>query len=158
MEDCEQRIRFMVEQTTRLTGLVDFGAYMSRLMTIDALFLNEDRHTHNIAVLMDTDRRFHYCPVFDNGAALLSDTTVDYPMHVDVYRLFGNARAKTFSRDFDEQLDIAEKLYGQQLSFDFTYGDVKKLLDEEPYYPEEVKKRVEDIIMHQRRKYEYLFN
>ena len=79
-------------------------------------------------------------------------------MHVDIYRLFGNARAKTFSRDFDEQLDIAEKLYGQQLSFDFTYGDVKKLLEEEPYYPEEVKKRVEDIIMHQRRKYEYLFN
>ncbi len=36
-----------------MTGLTDFGFYMVKMLTVDALFLNEDRHTHNIAVLMD---------------------------------------------------------------------------------------------------------
>ncbi|MDE6434847.1 MAG: hypothetical protein K2L07_11550 [Lachnospiraceae bacterium] len=32
-----------------------------------------------------------------------------------------------------------------------------KLLAEELYYPEEIKQRVRDIIMNQRRKYQYIF-
>ncbi len=45
----------MVEQVERVTKLPDFGAYMNKLFTIDAVFLNEDRHTHNIAILMNQD-------------------------------------------------------------------------------------------------------
>ena len=36
-----------------MTGLQNFGVYMNKLLTIDAFFLNEDRHMHNIAVLMN---------------------------------------------------------------------------------------------------------
>ena len=53
-----------------MTGLENFGVYLSRLLTIDALFLNEDRHMHNIAVLRDGTGGYHYCPVFDNGCAI----------------------------------------------------------------------------------------
>ena len=60
-----------------MTGLTEFGVYLCKLLTIDALFLNEDRHTHNIAVLLDPDGKYHYCPIFDNGAALLSDIVQD---------------------------------------------------------------------------------
>ena len=28
----------------------------------------------------DNSGKYHYCPVFDNGSALLSDLTVDYPL------------------------------------------------------------------------------
>ena len=41
-------------------------------------FLNEDRHTHNITVLMNGKGDYAYCPIFDNGAGLLADTTMDY--------------------------------------------------------------------------------
>ena len=75
MDGAEQRAEFLVEQVKRMTGLTEFGAYLCKLLTIDALFLNEDRHTHNIAVLLDPDGKYHYCPIFDNGAALLSDTS-----------------------------------------------------------------------------------
>ena len=104
-------------QTVRISDLADFGSSMSKLLTIDALFLNEDRHTHNIAVLLDNAGRYHYCPVFDNGAALLSDTTMDYPMSSDLNELIEKPTAKTISQSFDEQLDIAEQLYGQHIQF-----------------------------------------
>ena len=50
--DHEERLRFLVQQVERITGLQNFGVYMNKLLTIDAFFLNEDRHMHNIAVLM----------------------------------------------------------------------------------------------------------
>lgn len=55
INDKEQRLRFLVEQTERITQLKGFGIYMSKLLTLDAFFLNEDRHTHNIAVLMNKE-------------------------------------------------------------------------------------------------------
>lgn len=45
-------MKFLVEQVERVTGLRNFGIYMNQLFTIDALFLNEDRHTHNMAVVV----------------------------------------------------------------------------------------------------------
>lgn len=90
--------------------LRNFGIYMNQLFTIDALFLNEDRHTHNMAVLMDGEGRFSLCSVFDNGGALLSDMSMDYPMSEDPVVLMREVKAKTISTDFDEQLDVSERL------------------------------------------------
>lgn len=157
IENLENRVTFLVEQVERITGLKEFGKYMSKLLTIDALFLNEDRHTHNMAVLLDTKGEYHYCPIFDNGGALLSDTTVDYPINGDIYTLLDKVKSKTFCGDFDEQLDVVERLYGQQLQFTFDRKVIADLLNEETYYPEEVKNRVEQVLINQRRKYEYLF-
>lgn len=153
----EQRLRFLVEQTERITQLKEFGAYMSKLLTLDAFFLNEDRHTHNIAVLMDKEGKYQYCPFFDNGAALLSDTTLDYPIDEDVFMLMEEVEAKTFSPDFDEQLDIAERLYGHHITFHFTINDVEEILKREAYYPQTTKERIKDILRYRMRKYSYLF-
>lgn len=154
--DHESRLRFLVDQVERITGLADFGRYMCKLLTVDAFFLNEDRHTHNIAVLLDPAGQYHYCPYFDHGASLLADTTLDYPMGVDIDKLIASVRAKTFCDDFDEQLDIAEKLYGQQVKFAFSERTLTELLDREMAYPEEIKKRVKEIVLERRRKYQYL--
>ncbi len=157
IENHENRLSFLVEQTERITGLKNFGVYIGKLLTVDTFFKNEDRHTHNIAVLMDEAGVYHNCPIFDNGAALLSDTTMDYPLGVEAESLMGKAEPKTFCRDFDEQLDIAEKLYGQQVMFNFTREDVLNILKAEPHYPDEVKSRVAYVVLEQRRKYRYLF-
>lgn len=155
--DHEERLLFLVNQVERMTGLEKFGCYMSKLFTIDAMFLNEDRHTHNIAVLMNGEGQFAYCPIFDNGAGLLSDTTMDYPLGGEVYQMMKNVQAKTISSDFDEQLDIAEKLYGDHLRFCFTKQDVKEILNKATIYSEKEKARVEKILYEQMRKYQYLF-
>ena len=155
--EAENRLRFMTEQVERITGLKNFGVYLNKLFTIDAFFLNEDRHTHNIAVLMNEKGDFAYCPIFDNGAGLLADTKMDYPLQEDVYKLMGLPQAKTICSDFNEQLDVSENLYKGNLKFYFTKQDVKELLENVKEYSEEEKKRVEIIIYEQMRKYKYLF-
>lgn len=153
----ENRLRFLVSQVERVTGLKDFGVYLNKLFTIDAFFLNEDRHTHNIAVLMNEKGEFAYCPIFDNGAGLLADTTMDYPLQEDVYELIRQPQAKTICADFDEQLDISETLYKENIKFRFTKKDVKDLLEHANEYAQEEKDRVEKIIYVQMKKYAYLF-
>ena len=157
INDVEERLKFLVEQTSRITGLMDFGKYMAKVLTIDAFFLNEDRHTHNLAVILDDEGNYRYCPIFDNGAALLSDTTIDYPLGEDVEILMKEATAKTFSKDFDEQLDIAEKLFGENIHFSFNMKDVECILDNEKNYDDVTKERILEIVRMQRRKYSYLF-
>ena len=158
ISDPEKRLIFLVEQVERVTNLSDFGVYINKLFTIDAFFLNEDRHTHNIAILMNKDGRFAYSPIFDNGAGLLADTSLDYPLGKDVYLQIKEVRAKTISADFDEQLDLSEKLYGNHLKFHFHTKDVSDLLDGISIYSQEEKDRVRDILLSQMKKYAYLFD
>ena len=129
---------------------------MTKMLTVDALFLNEDRHTHNIAVMTNDKGQFRLAPLFDHGAGLLSDTKVDYPMGQDPVLLVGKARPKTFCDSFKEQLDIAEEMYGCPMSFTFEYKDVKKIIDQAEFYDETVRQRVIDIVMEMRRQYAYL--
>lgn len=152
-----ERLRFLVQQVERMTGLQNFGIYMNKLLTIDAFFLNEDRHMHNIAVLMNGAGDYAYCPIFDNGAGLLADTTMDYPVSEDIYKLMDKAQSKTICSDFDEQLDISESLYRMNLKFHFTKNDVTELLACAEEYPEEIRNRVRTIIFAQMQKYQYLF-
>lgn len=152
-----ERLYFLVQQIERMTGLQNFGIYMNKLLTIDAFFLNEDRHTHNIAVLMNGKGDYAYCPIFDNGAGLLADTTMDYPLSGDVYTLMDRVQAKTICGEFDEQLDISETLYKTNLKFQFTKKDVTELLADAEDYSDEIRNRVEMIIFAQMRKYTYLF-
>ncbi len=112
---------------------------------------------HNIAVIQRYDGTFEYCPVFDNGAALLSDTSMDYPMGEDVYDLISEAGSKTVSTDFDEQLDAAEELYGCNIKFCFRDKDITDVVGSIHNYPEEVCLRVIQILREQMRKYTYLF-
>lgn len=158
ISDPEKRLIFLVEQVERVTNLSDFGVYMNKLFTMDAFFLNEDRHIHNIAILMNKDGRFSYSPIFDNGAGLLADTSLDYPLGKDVYLQIKEVRAKTISADFDEQLDLSEKLYGNHLKFHFHAKDVSDLLDGISIYSQEEKDRVSDILLSQMKKYAYLFD
>lgn len=153
----EERLKFLVDQVKRITGLLDFGRYMCKMLTVDAVFLNEDRHTHNIAVLWDGGVEYDYCPIFDHGAALLADTTMDYPLGHDVIELMHRVEAKSFCRSFEEQLDIAEELYGESLHFSFGEKEIRELLEKDEVYQKEVKQRVFTILLQQRRKYEYLF-
>ena len=126
------------------------------MLTIDAFFLNEDRHMHNIAVL-EKDGEYSLCPFFDHGASLLADTTMEYPLSGDLYSLIDSVPAKTIAASFDDQLDAAEELYGRTVYFSFSKKNIEELLEAEKYYPEEVKERVKTILFDRMRKYSYLF-
>ena len=147
----------MAECVENLTGISGFGIHLAKMLTVDTLFLNEDRHTHNIAVMTNDRQEYRLCPIFDNGASLLADTTIDYPLGADGLALMKKARPKTFCEDFEEQADIAEQLYGETIHFRFGYREVKSIVDRAEMYGEEVRQRVIDLVMSRRQTYRYLF-
>ncbi len=151
------RLEYLVDQIINITGLKEFGIYISVLLTIDTMFINEDRHMHNIAVLKNEAGDYRYCPIFDNGACLLSDVRMDYPLNGEVETYISIAKPKTYCDDFDLQLDIVEQLYGQNLKFYFSESDMVRISEHDELYSSEVKKRVHQILLARKRKYKYLF-
>ena len=156
--DVKDRIEFLVQKIEEITQIKEFGKYITAMLEIDAFFLNEDRHTNNIAVLYDTEtEQYSLSPLFDQGLCLFADTSNDYPLDLPMDVCMERIEAKPFSSDFDTQLDAAEELYGIQLHFSFTTKDVcTELASLADYYPLEIRQRVEQIIRRQMRKYGYL--
>lgn len=155
----EDKIRYVVQFVEEKTGLMDVGAYLTLLLEVDAFFLNEDRHTNNLAVIRNEEsRKFSFCPVFDNGLALLADTQVDYPLDGEIYQMIARVKGKPFKEDFLEQMEAAEALYGAQLRFTFTKCDVETVLSKvRPYYGDSICQRIQTVIFEQMRKYQFFF-
>lgn len=148
----------MVDFVEKHTGIRDFGPYLTAMLEVDAFFLNEDRHTNNIAVLYDdTDETYSLCPLFDNGLSLLSDTSLDFPLERPLEDCLQAIEAKPFSRHFYDQLDAAEGLYGIQLRFSFGSHDVKDIIDAfRSEYGNDICNRCEALIRRQMHHYSYL--
>ncbi|MCM1282296.1 MAG: hypothetical protein NC180_04480 [Muribaculaceae bacterium] len=148
----EGRIEQFVDCMEAMTDISDFGAYLTMLLELDAITLNEDRHFHNIAVLQNYDGSFEVCPVFDNGAAFLSDTRNDYPLGGNVKDLIPNVSAKPFSLQFDAQMEVCEHLYGKQLSVsDFDTSECLSVIEQ--IYGNRVSDRIRQIYEYQKEHY-----
>lgn len=131
----KQRIKYIAEKTAEFTGLEGFPQYLTLLFEIDSLFLNDDRHLNNIAVL-EQNGKYDYCPIFDNGAALLSNTQIAR-MDIAPKAFISQLRARPFNMSFTRQMNTARKLYGKQLKMPIlSRADIAKLLEELLiYYP-----------------------
>lgn len=142
----KKRIAFIAEKTAELTGLDMFPQYLTLMFETDALFLNNDRHLNNIAVL-EKDGKYDYCPIFDNGAALLSNT-MDYPMNIDAEALVRSVHARPINTTFNRQMIHAINLYGTQLNImRLTTRDIKSALSEAlDYYPDRDKGIIADRV------------
>lgn len=152
----DEKILNFVNAMEDITGLSHFGEYLTTLMELDAFTLNEDRHFHNIAVVRNPDETYTYCPVFDNGAAFLSDTRSDYPLEKNTLGLIASVKAKPFCKDFDEQMERCEALYGVQLQL--YLADLSDVLaDIEKMYGTEISDRMQTIYEHQKYMYQELF-
>lgn len=160
ISDVKQRILYVTELVENVTGLEGFGEYLTKMLEIDAFFLNEDRHTNNIVLLYDSEKKeYSLCPFFDMGLSLFSDTREAYPLEKDFEECRKVIAAKPFSRDFDEQMDAAGQLFGSHLKFHFSAKIMKDLLDEvKAFYNKEEIERVEGVLQNQMRKYQYMFN
>lgn len=132
----KRRIAFLADACQEITGLEFFPQYLTILFEIDGLILNDDRHLNNIAVL-EQDGRFDYCPIFDQGAGLLSNTQI-FRMDIAPKALISSVRARPFDMTFNHQMHSVRNLYGRQLELPkFTRKQLREML--EPlleYYPE----------------------
>jgi len=132
----KQRIEYLALKTAELTGLDRFPQYLTMLFEVDGLFLNDDRHLNNIAVL-EKDGCFDYCPIFDNGAGLLSNTQTAQ-MDIEPKALIRTVKASPFQTTFNRQIIHVRKLFGSQLRIpQFTEEELLRELTEPlSYYAE----------------------
>ncbi|HIZ55057.1 MAG TPA: hypothetical protein H9671_02495 [Firmicutes bacterium] len=131
----KRRVAFLAEATAEYTRLREFPQYLTLLFEVDALFCNDDRHLNNIAVI-EQGGRYDYCPIFDNGAGLLSNTQLSQ-MDIAPKALIAVLRARPFNTTFTRQMNAARSLTGKQLMLPKISGAdiqeaVQPLLE---YYP-----------------------
>lgn len=172
--DVKERIKYTETLVCKVTGIENFGEYLAKILEMDAFFFNEDRHTNNISLLYDKDAdKYRLCPFYDMGLSLFADTKNEFPLKLDYFACKEKITAKPFSRDFDEQLDAANELYGCHLKFNFSANQITNIVEElkEKYllteddiaigrvdgYTEQEFKRVEDTLRYQASKYKYMF-
>lgn len=122
-----QRIKYLAEATAAFTGLRDFPQYLTLLFEVDALFCNDDRHLNNIAVI-EENGRYQYCPIFDNGAGLLSNLSVNRA-DIEPHALISALRARPFNMTFTRQRNTAQALFGKQfMSPKWTRSDISDVV------------------------------
>lgn len=142
----KKRVELLARETAVLTGLELFPQYLTLLFESDALFLNDDRHLNNIAVL-EKDGRFDYCPIFDNGAGLLSNVQTAQT-DIAPAALIRTAKARPFNTTFNRQVIHARNLFGRQLIIPkFTQEDILRELREPlGYYPQRDRAVISDRV------------
>ena len=157
-DEVADRIKFVVEFVSNNYKIDNIGKLITSILELDMLFLNEDRHFNNFALIRKGDsKKFIFAPVFDNGLSLLSDI-IEYKMNEDIYKNIDKVKGKPFSISLEEQCEKAESIYGQSLIITFTKNDVLKEIEKyREFYDEGTIERVISVIFEQMRKYSYLF-
>ncbi len=140
-ETVEERIAFVLTFVKKSADL-DLRGYLARLLTFDMVTLNIDRHFHNICVIRKEDGRYRQAPVFDNGAALLSNFGI-FPVEDDLEKNIARAAAAPFSGSFE--------LQAKALGLDFRVkADILKKLKTWPDC------RAKQVLLHQLSRYKFL--
>ena len=133
-QDINQRISYTIQFIKDCTNF-DCSEYLSKILTLDMLILNEDRHFHNLGVVRAGDK-FHEAPVFDNGFSLLCDYS-RYPAFLsesEWIESIDTIAALPFSGSFELQANAIglglkldyKKLYSALAAFEETRA--KKVL------------------------------
>ena len=152
----KKRIAFLAEATAEITGLEQFPQYLTLLFEVDSLFCNDDRHLNNIAVI-EEGGKYDYCPIFDNGAGLLSNTQL-LQMDIAPKALISTLQARPFNTTFTRQVNTVRGLYGAQLVMPKLCGEeiravLRPILE---YYPKRdrgiLSERVEACILTRQKK------
>ena len=147
LKTTEDRIKYTVDFVENITGLNTFHKWLTSIIEIDSMFLNEDRHTNNLAVIRNyRTKEYSLSPIFDNGLSILSDLKA-YPINVKWDIHMRNVKAKPFSTDFHKQLSACHKLYGNCLNLEFSERDINEaLIGLEKYYSEEIIQRTTEFL------------
>lgn len=103
-EKVEERILYVIGFVQKATGL-DMTNYLSKMLALDMVILNIDRHFHNICLIRKENGGYRLAPIFDNGAALLSNYGL-FPVEDSLEENIRRAVAAPFSGSFWQQAQV----------------------------------------------------
>lgn len=141
MELMEERIEYVID-FVKQSCKIDIRDYLKKVLTLDMLVLNEDRHLNNLAIIME-DESFYPAPIFDNGVSLLTtnqSVNWNFPMEENVKRV----TARPFSGLHEKMV----KYLGTGFKMDCT--GALTWLDTEP------QSRERDVLLYQIHRYQHL--
>ena len=150
----------MPEQLYELTDMekvCNFKEYYNKMVLFDALVLNQDRHTNNIAFIRDVSGNIKNANLFDNGAAFLSDHSW-YGLDAGVEENIKKAAPRLFWKSFDESVEYVRKTSNTTFKTAFCENDLENVFSTfETLYPEIVFDTVREIFEIQKQKYPEMF-
>lgn len=131
----KKRVEYLANTISEITGLKEFPRYLTLLFEIDSLILNDDRHLNNIAVIREGNK-YDYCPIFDNGAGLLSNMQI-LRTDIEPKGLMKSLTASPFGMTFNRELKSTRALFGSVLELPrFSRDNLKEMLSSLlEYYP-----------------------
>lgn len=122
IRDVKERIQFAIDFVKEYAE-IDCTEYLRKILSFDMLTLNIDRHFHNMA-LIRTREGYRECPIFDNGAAFLSNYGI-FPPGEELEELISHAAAKPFSGSFEQQAIVLG--CGIHLDYDGIFEEIEKM-------------------------------
>lgn len=142
IQNVEERVRFVIDFVKEYAD-VDCTNYLRNILSFDMLTLNTDRHFHNLA-LIRTKNGYQECPIFDNGAAFLSNYGM-FPPYEETKELIFQAAAKPFSGSFEQQAMVLGT--GIKLEYDAIFEELEGIRH----------KRLREVLEYQLKRYETFF-
>ena len=143
MDTMEERIEYVIAFIKQSCGL-DVRNYLCKVMTVDMLVLNEDRHLNNLAVIM-RDNTFIPAPIFDNGVSLLTaNQSVNW--HFSIEENVQRVVARPFSGSHEKMVEYL----GNGFSLDTQAASV--------WLESEADSREKEVLQYQVNRYKHFFN
>ena len=130
MKGIEESSKYVLDFFKNIIGL-DLSEYFSRVFTADYITLNEDRHFHNLGVIMSIDGQYRPAPIFDNGKSLLNtNPSINYrlPISENVKRVTARPFSGSHKRMFD--------FFGKGFSLDVEAAVAWLETEEDSFYKE----------------------
>lgn len=133
MKGIEESAKYVLDFFKNVIN-VDLSEYFSRVFTADYITLNEDRHFHNLGVIMSMDGKYRPAPIFDNGKSLLNaNPSLNHklPIAENVKRVVARPFSGSHKRTFEYfgkgfNLDIEAALAWLETQENSFYKEVLK--------------------------------
>ena len=147
LQSDKKRIEYLANTVSEITRLKEFPRYLTLLFEIDSLILNDDRHLNNIAVIKE-DNKYDYCPIFDNGAGLLSNMQI-LRTDIEPRGLMKSLTASPFGMTFNRELKTTRALFGSVLKLPrFSRDKLQEILSPLlEYYPKRDRGVITDRVL-----------
>lgn len=144
-EKVEDNIINVVNTVHSLTGL-DISQYLFKLLFLDALIINEDRHYMNLGIVTN-GKSYGVAQCFDNGASLFcTNWTYKQRKSLEENIAFASSVARPFSKFFDKQVTGCITLGAKPLLINKRMLDSLMMNYHNSLYSDELNLRIKSVL------------
>lgn len=135
-----------VINTVHIYAGVDITTYLFRLLLLDALIINEDRHYMNLGICRKGAQAAQ-APCFDNGASLFcTNWTYRKTRSLEENIKMASSVARPFSKFYDKQVDACIRLGAKPLQIDKRGLDQLMMYYHNPLYEDKMNNLIKAVL------------